>query len=151
MGAGTMPGADRAEEAEDEVVVVRQDERDPVALAQAERLERAAEARAHPLDGREGEGSLARVRCLVRAAREAAPGARPAKPGTPVSGTKRKPRVGSAVAASSMAWMIVRGGMAKRVGKGRGKSRRARGISDGVLYQSSGIRPTPKPLLAAQL
>ena len=35
----------------------------------------------------------------------------PVKPGTPVSGTKRKPRVGSALAASSMAWGIVRKGM----------------------------------------
>ena len=55
------PGADRAEEAEDEVVVGREDERDAVALAQAERLERAAVPRAHPLDGREGEGRLARI------------------------------------------------------------------------------------------
>jgi len=32
----------------------------------------------------------------------------PGNPGTPDSGTKRKPRVGSAFAASSMAWRIVR-------------------------------------------
>ena len=70
-GRGDDAGADRAQKAEDEVVVVREDERDAVALAQAERLERPPEARAHPLDGREGEGRLARFGRVVRAPRGA--------------------------------------------------------------------------------
>ncbi len=68
-GDGDDAGADGAEKAEDEVVVVREDERDAVALAQAEGLQRAAEAGAHALDGRERERGLARVAGLFPASR----------------------------------------------------------------------------------
>jgi hypothetical protein len=54
-------GAQGAEEREHEVGVVGQDERDAVALLQAERLERAAEASARPLDARVGEERLGRL------------------------------------------------------------------------------------------
>ena len=90
-GHGDDARADGAEEGEDEVVVVGQDERDAVALAEAERLERAAVAGARPLDG----GVRERVASLPLA-------------GLPSSGMKRKPRVGSVFAASSMAWARVR-------------------------------------------
>ena len=89
-----MPARMAPKKAEDEVVVVRQDERDAVALAEAERLERAAVAGARPLDGRVREGRLARRGAAGR--------------GSPSSGMKRKPRVGSAFAASSMPWARVR-------------------------------------------
>ena len=61
------PGPDGAEEAKDEVLVGRQDERHPVALAKAQRLQRAAVPRARALDRSEREGGLARV---VRGARQ---------------------------------------------------------------------------------
>ena len=89
-GDGDDAGADGAEKAQDEVVVVRQDERDPVALAQAERLESAAEARAHALDGRVKEkdaslGSTGGTPAAPDGAEGAgAPG--PANPGHPFPG-----------------------------------------------------------------
>jgi len=53
-------GAHGAEEAQDEVLGLRKDERDPVALAEAEGLEGAAVAGAGALDGGIREGRLAR-------------------------------------------------------------------------------------------
>ncbi len=62
-------GADGAEKAKDEVVVVGQDERDAIALAQAERLQRAAEPGRQALELRERE--VRPLGALSRRAREA--------------------------------------------------------------------------------
>jgi hypothetical protein len=59
-GHGDDARPERAEEAEDEVFVRRQDERDAVALTEAERLESPPVAAARPLERGEGERSLAR-------------------------------------------------------------------------------------------
>ncbi len=138
-GRGDDPGADGAEEAEDEVVVVREDERDPVALAEAERLEGSAEAGAHALDGGEGERGLARVHDerVVRAAW--------GRPGAEA----RDARLGDEAEAASRLGL---GGVFDGLGDGAGRHgegcavvERGGKASDGVLYQSSGVGPTPKP------
>ncbi len=87
---GHQAGAEGAEEGEDEVGVVGEDERHPIAPPGAERLEGAAVAGARPLDAAVGEEGLGVAATLA------------------ASSMKRYPVLVLA-AASSMAWTTVRG------------------------------------------
>src|SRR5439155_18023669 len=95
-------GANGAEETENEVFVLREDESDSIPFAQADRLKRAAVTRARALDRRVGKRRLA-----LRG--------RAARPGHPLLGDKPE-------AARRVAFGSVFDGLRKCAGERRGRT-----------------------------